>query len=180
MLSTEVATAQTMFRFLREHVEQETVLEPFYSIPNESIQYQITLEDGRCVEYITIIDSGQGRVSLEVGFNAVKLTELIESGHLIDTECMGFTKFEVSGYGKMDVFMSKKNDGSGNLQFSMGGYRQAPACAILDALLAWFPSILRRNIDNNTALAMALHPRLGVDSRLADLGDAFALVLKLL
>jgi hypothetical protein len=27
---------------------------------------------------------------------------------------------------------------------------------------------------------MALHPRLGVDSRLADLGDAFALVLKLL
>jgi hypothetical protein len=182
-LSTTAATAPTMFRFLRQHAEQEIAIEPvesFFATPNDCVEYTITREDGRREEYITIIDSGQGRVSLEVGFNAVKMTRLIESGLLVDREFMGYTVFEVSGYGKIDVFMTKSQNKSGVLKFQMGCFREAKARALFDALLVFFPSIHRRTININTALAMALHPRLGADSCLAELGDGFSCVLKLL
>ena len=171
-----------MRKFLCDYVTEQLVKKP--CVYNSGIEQTITLRDEYVIEYIKVNEvTRENSVYLEVAFDADKMSQLEKEDKLLRSfECMQDVQMNLLGYGPIPVFKLKRPDNkTGYLQFNVTEFEHKKACKLVDTMLGWFPHIVRDyDVKRKTALAMAMHRRLGSESLLATLGDILPFVSELM
>lgn len=143
-------------------------------------------ESGTCVwvilsaptsEVLQMRKDALDKVTLTIGLAPDKMARLNERFRAAVPE-MGDSCLELPGVGEIPVVVIlNATTGVTRLIFDATNLEEDRLRGLFDAVMALFPWLDKRNWPRHMSLAMALHPRLGEGSPLAELGDVLPLVV---
>jgi hypothetical protein len=152
----------TNFQMLKHYIRDQICLKVSPWLPHH-MWVAITLEDECYREYIQL-DKFSTETYLEVAFDQTKMRQ-IGNSDLLWTRSME---------------RLRRRDGTGRLKYNVTEYMPRDACMLVDTILERFPGICPSAlVKRKTALAMALHPRLGANSAMCIDAEIMAMVSKL-
>ena len=168
-----------MYEFMCTYVAEQLVIKSARF--NGYFTANITLSDGIILEHFNVTKI-EDRVFLSVGFDKNKMELLAVNDPLLKARfCEEDVHMKLAAYGTIPVYRLQRPGGTGFLRFNVTDFEHNKACKLVDTMLSWFPHIVRDyDVKRKTALAMAMHRRLGSESLLATLGDILPFVSELM
>ena len=143
-------TDPTNYQMVKDYIREQVNVKVPVLVPHQ-MDFTITKRDGYCIEYIQL-DRRATTSYLEVAFDKPNMSQI----------------------GRRDLLWTRATskliceDGTGRLNYNVTKDTPEDARLLVDTILEHFPDICRwpAPVQRKTAVAMALHPRLGAGSHM--------------
>ena len=152
----------TNYQMVKDYIRSQVTLKVRLLVPYH-MGFTITTVDGYCIEYIKLFKI-EAETYLEAAFDKTKMCQIDRKGLL-------WTRA---------TYRLVRTNGTGWLKYNVTECTPSDARMLVDTILERFPGICPSALmKRKTALAMALHPRLGAGSSMCLDAELMAMVSKL-